>query len=497
MNSSDTSEIRDIGKNVTIRFGTGVASKVLIFIGSVLFGRCLGPDHYGSLVLAGTVISFFTLLSDPGLNISMPRYLPRARAAGGDPKAYILSGLIIKLALAAVMTAVMLAAADFISSTILKKPELTRFLFVGAPLVIGAAATSFVLATAQGLERWGSEGAERMVENTVYIGAAALAAAFGVLTISLVLKLQYVGAFVGAAAGLLLLSRAGAFAGLTSVNRSELVDRGRELVIFGLPMMGSNLLFFFVSWTDRMFIGRYRDPGEVAYYHLAVLFMTFASFLVEAQRDVLLPVFSKRAGLARLDDEMRERVMQLFRWFTHFSILASIGIYFIIEPFIAVFYGERYMPTVEAVRLILPVFVVRAVSAPIYLPVVGTIGNRSVTVWSQIIWVGVNVALNAVLVPAHGFRGAIIATLMSYVLGRAYTTFECRRRFGVPFPVLLFVKSGVSAAGVVYLLSVWRVHWLPATAIALAAYTAAVFALGEIRRGDVKLIAELLRRKKV
>jgi O-antigen/teichoic acid export membrane protein len=89
----------------------------------------------------------------------------------------------------------------------------------------------------------------------------------------------------------------------------------------------------------------------------------------------------------------------------------------IIAPAVVwVFYGSRFMPSVDATRLLLPGIVMGSIYKVLGADLAAR-GKPLYAAWAYAVAVVLNVALNFYLIPRYGFRGAAVASSISYSVG--------------------------------------------------------------------------------
>ncbi|MGH8905618.1 MAG: lipopolysaccharide biosynthesis protein [Egibacteraceae bacterium] len=169
-------------------------------------------------------------------------------------------------------------------------------------------------------------------------------------------------------------------------------DRGRarELLGFGLPLAGSNLLVFAVLNVDYVMVGSLLGPAELGFYLLA---FNLASWPVTAfsapVRSVALAGFSRR-----LEDEQRVRsdfvrALGLLMAVTLplCVLLAVLG-----QPLVQLVYGARWAPAATALPFLAVLGAVRTAMELSYDFLVA-LGESRTLLWLQGLWL-------AALVPA-------------------------------------------------------------------------------------------------
>lgn len=208
------------------------------------------------------------------------------------------------------------------------------------------------------------------------------------------------------------------------------VDRGllRRMVRFGLPTMPAELTLYSLNFIDRIIIVRLAGLAEAGLYALAVKFANGMQVLVRGFHLAWPPL----AYSIQDDDEARRAYALIVRWFVALSAFAVVGLWLLAPWFVRLLADDEYFAANEAVG---PLAAGTALYA-LYLVLVVILGRTGRTEFSfpaTAVGVGVNIALNLLLVPEHGIVGAGVALFASYLVVVALMHGIVRRLFYVPY----------------------------------------------------------------
>jgi glycosyltransferase involved in cell wall biosynthesis/O-antigen/teichoic acid export membrane protein len=209
-------------------------------------------------------------------------------------------------------------------------------------------------------------------------------------------------------------------AGLVSLR----VDRGllRQSVVFGVKVYVAQVFLFLVLRVDQVLVGRYAGFRQLGLYALATTVAELLWLLTDPLAAALIPHMVK----ARVGDD-RRLSFAMARLSLSISTIAAIAGWFLAPLVIPVVYGRGFAGAAPALRLLLPGVVALAASRPLSSVRVkeGQVVLPSVLGLAAL---GLNVALNLVLLPRMGIRGSSIASSICYgALALSYVAIARRR----------------------------------------------------------------------
>lgn len=248
----------------------------------------------------------------------------------------------------------------------------------------------------------------------------------------------------------------------------------KKLVLYSLPLVGSGLFMFVLHQSDRWFVQRLHGDAAVGVYGVGYKLGAIGnSVFLEAFGLIWFPfVFALKA-----DEEVRLVLRKV-------ATYASVGFAFVTLG-LALFANEivRGMasPEYESAATVLPLVAFGYLFWALFQVLHTTFYLRKRT--GTIAWlVGgaavLNLALNAVLVPAHGGIGAAWATVISFAALALAAGIAAERLWPVGFERVRIVVPVALAA-----LLAWAGSFVPATAtqwMSAAAKVGVLFALPAI-----------------
>ena len=202
------------------------------------------------------------------------------------------------------------------------------------------------------------------------------------------------------------------------------VDRRllRQSVVFGVKVYVAQVFLFLVLRVDQVLVGRYAGFRQLGLYALATTVAELLWLLTDPLAAALIPHMVR----ARVGDD-RRLSFAMSRLSMSISAIAGIAGWFLAPIVIPVVYGRGFAGAVPALRLLLPGVVALAAARPLGAVRVKE-GQVVLPSLLGLAALGLNVALNLVLLPRIGIRGTSIASSICYAaLALSYVAIARRR----------------------------------------------------------------------
>ena len=116
------------------------------------------------------------------------------------------------------------------------------------------------------------------------------------------------------------------------------------------------------------------------------------------------------------EQEAVDRACKVMRTVLPLVAIGAVILAIIAPAVVWVFYGSQFMPSVDATRLLLPGIVMGSIYKVLGADLAAR-GKPLYAAWAYGFAVILNVALNFYLIPRYGFRGAAVASSISYSFG--------------------------------------------------------------------------------
>jgi O-antigen/teichoic acid export membrane protein len=203
----------------------------------------------------------------------------------------------------------------------------------------------------------------------------------------------------------------------------------RQMQTFGMPLVPSALALWAISWIDREFVAWYKGAGQVGIYSVAVKIASIITFVMVAFRTAW-PAF---AYSIEDDGEARRTYSFVLTYLLAAVSWCALGLGALAPWWVKLLTSRpAYAHAERGVGLLAFSF---ALYAGYTVLAIGSGRARR----TQLNWVvtgvgaAINVGLNFWLVPAYGFVGASIATLVSYAALFVGMTLYAQSVYRVPY----------------------------------------------------------------
>ena len=190
-------------------------------------------------------------------------------------------------------------------------------------------------------------------------------------------------------------------------------DKLRRMLRISYPFIFSSVLVTIYAQTDKVMLKAMIDTTTVAYYSVAVTlagaFAIIPSALIEGFRPEVMSLKFENEEL------YQKRLRQLYSLVFWLSGCYCVIITVFARPIILIVYGDKYLPAVPALSLIV------WYSAFSYF---GAVNNLYLVAENKTAWVQIitlfgaifNIILNCIMIPRMSIVGAALATLLTQVL---------------------------------------------------------------------------------
>lgn len=233
----------------------------------------------------------------------------------------------------------------------------------------------------------------------------------------------------------------------------------RKATLFGLPLLASTLLGWFLGIFDRYIIGFFRGSQEVAIYSVAYSLSEQPLNLISGLIMLTGWPLVVRAWEEREQAGAREILSKLVRLYLLFALPAVAALWLLSKPVLGLLTTPPYHAGFKVIPLVaLGAFLMGVQKLVSTGPLLHKITHLSLV--ATLLAAIFNIILNLLFIPRYGYLAAAIITPISYTFLLLVTPLVTRSYivWSFPFSSCLKIFSATSAAVLVMAL-VWR--WLP------------------------------------
>jgi len=191
---------------------------------------------------------------------------------------------------------------------------------------------------------------------------------------------------------------------------SKDLGMAKELFGFGKWIMGSSIIIFLITQGDDIFVGKILGTTALGFYQLAYLISNIpATEITHVITQVTFPAYSK---LQHNIPKLREAYLKVLQ-VTAFLSFPIAGLIFILAPdFTKIFLGEKWMPMVPAMMVLVFSGMIRSIMATTG-PIFKAVGKPKIeTRWQMVRLVIIAVLIYPFIV-RWGTVGVSIVILLS------------------------------------------------------------------------------------
>lgn len=462
-----------------------VANKIMAFVFYALAARHLGTEKFGTFSFALAFTTMFSVFTDPGLGFFTAREIARNPSVADR---YVGNALVIK-----VVASILLIGAVSLAVRLLGYP--------GATITIVTVTSLFILSNAvtlhygfvfQGFERMGFTALSRALQTgTLIVGGFLLSRGAAV-------TLHYVWLYVGA--GFVAALAAAATAAAVSVvpklrlNLRDWPGMLRASFPFGLASMFAVLYY----WNGTALLSKLRGDVDVGLYSAAFRLVLGFVFLSFAFSGAMYPVMSRLHTVAA--ERLKAGFTASLRYVTILAVpLGVIGLA-LAAPLVAFVYGGQYEGS-AAILCILVWWGGFASFNSMLSNYLYAANRPKVVVLQSVVGLGINVALNLLLIPLLGGIGVAISIAAAELTGTVVLMLAQRKTAArADLRQLAGCAARCLLAAVVVAPISWqlaRLHVLTAVVGGLGLYFLALVLLRGLGKADVLMLRRVMGKEQL
>ncbi|MFH0778612.1 MAG: flippase [Candidatus Eisenbacteria bacterium] len=388
-----------------------VVTKACTLITLALTARYLGAVHFGQLAFAATVVGYFGVLQDMGLNTLSIREVARDKREASRYMANVL-GVRFLLTLATIVLLLAIAA-------VLNKPPEVKLIIViaslgGLPAIISV--SNEILFAAH----------EKFQYKAILNVASGILAAL--MTVAVLLAGYGVVAVV--VIGVVSLSVTAVLSWWVTRFRFPLRSARFDWVFAGKLVRRSlpfGLTTLFAGLYFRLSIAMlslFKGEMAVGWFYASFRLMESLLFLPGILAMTLYPVMSGLAG------DSHERLQRLFASSVKIvltgALAVAVGTTILARPIINLFYGGQYGESIRLLQILIWVLVLACINTIMMFVILAKNGEKTV-LKATIVLAIVSFLGNLVFIPRYGAQGAAVVTVFVECAGTLYYWTVLRR----------------------------------------------------------------------
>ena len=447
-------DAKKIAKNTGIFGGAEIFHRIVQFVSGIIITRVVGASIYGIYTTGITVLFFLQIAGTMGLSKGVVRYIGLYKREQDKATGIIISGLLIAFLSGAILAGLLYFGANYLANSIFCMPTLK---WVLQWLAASLPASVLIIVGSECIRGFQNIKGYVVIQKLLLpLGSLILIVCLFLLGFKLrglVLRDVVVGWLV-ALVTMFLLYRTfpGAFQWKTAIY-TEIGD----LVRFSLPLAFAEILFVLLLRIDVMMIAAFLDPQKVGIYGVVLRLARLILTPLVAIDAIVLPILAEYMGRNSSED-----VQRIYKLSVHWALMMVLPIFVIstvYSEFLLGLFGEDFIAGSLCFIIIACGYLTRATVGSISgVLLMG--GKSRLILYNMIIFLGLNIPLNFILIRYWGITGVAFATGLIMALHALVMLVEAKIIFDIQLPlteILKFMGIGSPILLLMYMLRVSRV----------------------------------------
>ena len=411
-NAEYSSSLRQITKGTGIRLGGSVFGRAVFFVNTLLLAKMLTTADLGLYFLSFGITFVATIFGLMGLRLGVVRFVSVYNGQSNSDAVLgtVLLSLALTLISSSLITLLLFAARDWISTSVFGEPHLADILGIfvfGIPI---GAATAILLAATDGL---------KFMQYMVYVDEIIVLSLrlISIVVFVWLLKMGVKGAAIsylfsaigGLLAAFIFCSRKMSF----KVKGRRLEFRIRQLLRFSLPLIPASLLFTASKQLNILMLGWLDTANVVGIYSIAVRLINLPMIIIRSFQAIFNPLIAHL--LSKRDYAQFSRLFHLVtRW--AFTMSLPVFLSFILFPsFFMGLFSEEIAAGASTLSILSSAQILISLSAFAGSAIIMS-GRTHLSLINNLSFVFLLVILNYILIPKYGILGGAAAYGVGAVL---------------------------------------------------------------------------------
>jgi O-antigen/teichoic acid export membrane protein len=493
MEASRQLEPDSITRNAAFALAVQLTSAVFTTALTLFLVRALGPKDYGIYALAISIGTVLLLLADLGLSQSAARFAAEHRATRSEVRSVLFAALRLKLLVAFVVGAVLLALAGPLADAY-DIPDLAWPLRAMALALLGQSMFGLFASAFEALGRVSLSlrifATESLLETgsaigLVLLGGGAAGAVFG----------RAAGFAVATAFGVVLLGR---LVGWPRLRSSEVVGGRRRIAVYAAALFVIEGAITLFNRIDVLLIGAYIGATSAGLFEAPLRVALFLQYFGTAVAAGVAPRMTRGPG----DVPNVAALARATRYLVIFQVGIVVAVTVWARPVVDLVLGSDYGDSVGVLRALAPYIFLSGVAALVTVAV-NYLGEARRRIPAAVAAVLVNLIIDMILIPRMGIVAGAIGSGVAFAIYVPAHFWILREEAGMPLrPVVVaFVRSLLAAAPVAAVLAAFGTtdlsapQWVLGSLCGVLVYCLALIAVRELTVAELAGIRRAVVRR--
>jgi len=229
------------------------------------------------------------------------------------------------------------------------------------------------------------------------------------------------------------------------------LEKFKEVLRFGSPLLIADLSVFLLTYSDRYFLNHFCDLTSVGLYSMAYKFGMLVSVLFTSPFRAIWGV--RLYEIAKQDDAAK-MFSKIMIYFLAGSMGVALGISFLTKDFLRIVANKAYWDAYKLVPIICTAYIIAGIIAisGAGLLIKNKTKYKALSTTTAVV---INIILNFILIPRWGAGGAAISTLVSFLVRMLIDAFYSQRFFHINYDAKKIFKISI-----IYIVSVFTAQFI-------------------------------------
>ena len=389
-------------------FSARVISTLIAFLATPIIVRLLGPGGYGDYAVLLSIYSLYMIPISSAITEGVQKFVAEQRDADAWIERVIQFYLLLAFGLALLGGGMLLAFTRLGFAEWLFGPDFTFYFYVLVAFIVAGQFRGLTMHTVLGFGLEHIKGPLGVLKKALTVGTGITLVWFGFGVFGMLLGNILAHTVIALLAGYVIVRR---------INVSRLLEipdsiHYREFLSFNVLNVLLVLLVMSLFHVDVVMVRMIESDEATGYYRAALALAEYIWIVPIVIQSLLLHSTSTLWSDGRTD-QITALAGRITRYTTLLVVLMAVGLASLAHRFVPLYYGPEFTVSIVPLILLLPGAVGFAVARPLQAICQGS-GKLRTLILAMGVAAGMNVLLNAVLIPLYGIQGAAIATSTSY-----------------------------------------------------------------------------------
>jgi len=446
--------LKSVARGAGIFFIGIILGRFLGYLIRMVIARFLGPESYGLISLAISVVEIAATLALFGLPTAINRYVPFFWSARKQAKVrgVIRSAFRISLPAAIITALALLFFSGGLSNNVFSKPDLAPILRLFAVIVPFYSLMMICSAIFAGFKKM-----EYIVYTQQFVRYIFILALFIIL---FMLGLEIKAAAFAYPLGYLFTAGFGLYLAQKTFpifgKNLESVSSYRKLFSFSWPLILVSMIWFIIDRVATIMLGYFKSAEIVGIYNAALPLAQLIPAVLQSFTTIFMPIIS--SILSTGDFKELNRIYAITtKWIMGLTLPLFVVIFLFAKTLTVKLFGVEYAEAAPALQILTLGFFFHSAVGPTTMTL-NALERTRLTLINTVAAFSVNIILHFLLIPKYGLIGAALASALALVVLNLLTLIELFFIYSIqPFnrKYLKTLLAGSLAAGIVYFISMF------------------------------------------